>query len=436
MLVHILIQYLSQHQFCHLHECKKTLTQSEGKSTTMQPISHSIRQLLIAAALCLGLSVISCQRQQQTGPPPSIPEVTVMTVQTQPLMLNSELPGRTSAYRTAEIRPQVSGLVLKRLFIEGADIKEGDVLYQIDPASFEAALNNALAALARSEASLSAARSREERYRELLVEKAVSQQDYDDALAALEQIDADIQYWKATVETARINLAYTRIIAPISGRIGRSNVTEGAIVTAYQPLALATIQQLDPIYVDVPQSTTEMLRLRKHMEDGRLNQNGKNQKNVKLIMEDETTYPQEGSLQFRDVTVDPTTGSVILRIVFPNPDGFLLPGMFVRAIMREGINEAAILIPQQSVSRDPKGNPMTFVVDAENQVQLKSLNIDRAIGTQWLVEKGLFPGDRIIVEGIQKVRPGASVKVAALKSDASNVNEADVNKTPATGETK
>ena len=221
-----------------------------------------------------------------------------------------------------------------------------------------------------------------DRLRELLVDKAVSQQDYDDAAAALKQTQADIQYWQATVETARINLKYTSITAPISGRIGRSSVTEGALVTAQQPTALATIQQLDPMYVDVPQSTAELLRLRRGLKEGRLNQNEANQKKVQLILEDGTAYPLAGTLQFRDVTVDPTTGSVILRVVFPNPNGVLLPGMFVRAVVQEGVNKQAILIPQQAVSRDPKGNPLTLIVDAEGKVQLRMLTLDRAIGDQ------------------------------------------------------
>jgi membrane fusion protein (multidrug efflux system) len=235
----------------------------------------------------------------------------------------------------------------------------------------------------------------------------------DDAEAALKQVEADIQYWQATVTTARINLAYTRITAPISGRVGRSEVTEGAIVTAYQPMALAAIQQLDPIYVDVSQSTTELLRLKRRLEDGRLNQNDKNQKKVGLLLEDGSTYPLEGTLQYRDVTVDPTTGSVILRIVVPNPGGVLLPGMFVRALIKEGVLEQAILIPQQAVSRDPKGNPVALVVDDQDKVQQRMLTLDRAEGDQWLVSKGLTPGERIIVEGLQKVRPGMTVKVAA-----------------------
>jgi membrane fusion protein (multidrug efflux system) len=344
--------------------------------------------------------------------------VTAVTVQPHQILLTTELPGRTSAYRMAEIRPQVNGLVLKRHFTEGAEVRAGEVLYQIDPAPFQAALNNARAALGRSEANLPAIRSRVARYQELLADKAVSQQEYDDAFSALNQTEADIAYGKASVETARINLDYTRIKAPISGRIGRSSVTEGAIVTAYQPQALATIQQMDPIYVDVPQSTTELLRLKRRLAAGLLNQNGSNQKTVTLILEDGARYPLEGTLQFRDVSVDPSTGSVILRAVFPNPENFLLPNMFVRAVMKEGVDEKALTIPQQAVSRDPKGNPVAMIVDADEKVQQRMLTIDRAIGDQWLVASGLAPGDRVIVEGIQKVRPGATVDVVPFESGA------------------
>jgi len=368
---------------------------------------------VLASLLLLG----GCKDGQgQKSPPPSVPEVATVTVSTQQVVLTTELPGRTSAYRVAEIRPQVNGLIQKRLFTEGADIKAGEALYQIDPAPFQAALDNAKAALGRAEANLPAIRLRVDRYLELLADKAISRQDYDDAAASLKQVEADIQYGQAAVETARINLGYTRIIAPISGRIGRSNVTDGALVGAYQPMALTTIQQLDPIYVDVPQSTTELLRLKRNLADGRLNQNGTNQKKVKLLMEDGTPYALEGTLQFRDVTVDPSTGSVILRVIVPNPEGILLPGMFVRAVVKEGINEQAILIPQQAVSRDPKGNPLTLIVDAEGKVQQRMLSLDRAIGDQWLVSSGLTLGDRVIVEGIQKVRPGAAVKVVPFET--------------------
>jgi membrane fusion protein (multidrug efflux system) len=361
------------------------------------------------------------------------PEVATVTIAREKVLLTTELPGRTSPFRIAEIRPQVNGLVLKRLFTEGSDVKGGQELYQIDPAPFQAALDNAMAALGRSEASLPSTRLRVDRYKQALADKAVSQQDYDDADAALKQATADVQYFKAMVETARINLGYAHVVSPISGRIGTSTVTDGAIVTAYQPMSLATIQQLDPIYVDVPQSTTELLRLKERLEAGHLNRDGTNQNQVQLILEDGTAYPLEGALQFRDVSVDPTTGSVILRMVFPNPNGVLLPGMFVRAVVKEGVNEQAIMVPQQAVSRDPKGNPVTLIVGADGKVAQRILVVDRTVGDQWLVSSGLAPGDRVIAEGMQKVRPGAAVKevpfVAAQKPQAEPVKEAQASST-------
>ena len=378
-----------------------------------EPPKWSVALTALASLLLVG----SCQggkgRQPAQAP---VPEVATVKVSMEPVALTTELPGRTSAYRVAEIRPQVNGLIQKRLFTEGSHVNAGQVLYQIDPAPFQAVLDNAKAAVAKAEANLAAIRSRAERYKELLPEKAVSQQDYDDAAAALKQTEADIESWKAMAQTARINLGYTRIVAPISGRIGRSNVTEGALVTAQQPTPLSIIQQLDTVYVDVPQSTTERLRLKRSLENGRLNQSGAGQKKVKLFLEDGSAYPLAGTLQFRDVTVDPTTGSVILRVVFPNPQGVLLPGMFVRAVVREGIKERAILIPQQAVSRDPKGNPFALVVNAGGKVQQRMLTLDRAIGDRWLVTTGLASGDRVIVEGMQKVRPGASVKAVPFEA--------------------
>ena len=379
-------------------------------------MKNNNRARLMAAAVILAVGLILGGCGQKTTGTQSIPEVAVVTVQTKQMIITTELAGRTSANLVAEVRPQVGGIIQKRLFTEGSDVKAGQVLYQIDPATYQAALDNARAGLSRSEANLSAIRLKADRLRELLADKAVSQQDYDDAAAALKQTQADIQYWQANVETARINLKYTAITAPISGLIGRSNVTEGVLVTASQPLALATIQKLDPMYVDVPQSTTDVLRLRRGLKEGNLDQNGASQKKVQLILEDGTAYPLEGTLQFRDITVDPTTGSVILRVVFPNPKGILLPGMFVRAVVQEGVNKKAILVPQQAVSRDPKGNPFTLIVDAENKVQLRMLTFDRAIGDQWLVSAGLAPGDRVIVEGMQKVTPGASVKAVPFEA--------------------
>jgi membrane fusion protein (multidrug efflux system) len=386
---------------------------AKRKEASMQPANQLTIKYGLAILSLTVLVMVGCQKPtQKTRPPAPAPQVSVVTVQSQPITLTTELPGRTSAYRIAEIRPQVNGLVQKRLFTEGADVKAGQVLYRIDPASFQATLKNAEAALARSRANLPAAQSRVDRYEELLAEKAVSQQDYDDATAALRQAEADILYGQATVETARINLAYTRITAPISGRIGRSSVTEGAIVTAYQPVALATIQQLDPIYVDVPQSTTDLLRLKRRLADGSLNRNDASQQTVSLIMPDGTVYPLTGTLQFQEVTVEPSTGSVTLRAVFPNPDGVLLPGMFVQTVIKEGVNQAAILVPQQGVSRDRRGNPMALIVDAESRTALRMLTIDRAVEDQWLVSAGLVPGDRVIVEGLKMLRPGTTVEAA------------------------
>ncbi len=374
---------------------------------------------MAAAGILLGILIASGCGQQQAGGPPKggPPEVAVVTIQPQPVVTTTELAGRTSAHQVAEVRPQVGGIIQKRLFTEGSDVQTGQVLYQIDPATYQAAHDNARAALARSEANLSAIRLRAERVRELLADKAVSRQDYDDAAAALKQTEADIQYWRAALETARINLKHTSIAAPISGRIGRSSVTEGALVSAHQPQALATIQRLDPMYVDVPQSTADLLRLRRSAEAGRLDRNGAGQKKVRLVLDDGSAYPLEGTLQFRDVTVDPTTGSVILRAIFPNPKGVLLPGMYVRAVVQEGVHKQAILVPQQAVSRDPKGNPLTLIVDAEGKVRQRMIVTDRAIGNQWLVQSGLAAGDRVIVEGVQKARPGAPVKAVPFEAE-------------------
>ncbi len=348
------------------------------------------------SSVLLILIVAGCSRGPNQAAAPPAPEVAVVTVAQQPLVLTTELPGRTAPFLMAEIRPQVNGLIQKRLFTEGADVQAGQELYQIDPAPFQAMYDKA-------KANLTALRLRAGRVKEALVSKAVSQQDFDDADAALKQAEAEL-------EMARINLAYTKITAPIAGRIGMSSVTDGAIVTAYQPVPLATIQQLDPVYVDVPQSTADLLRLQRRLAEGRLTQDGNSA--ARLLLEDGSEYPLEGTLQFRDVSVDPATGTVILRMVFPNPKGVLLPGMFVRAVVKEGVNASAILIPQNAVSRDPKGTPLAMVVNAKGEAELRILKTDRAVGNQWLVTAGLAPGDQVIIEGLQKVRPGAPVKVA------------------------
>jgi membrane fusion protein (multidrug efflux system) len=359
------------------------------------------------------------------GAPPragagAMPAVSVVTVKTQSLTLSTQLPGRTAPLRIAEIRPQVNGLVLRRLFKEGADVKAGQALYEIDPAPFQAALDTALAGLARAEASRHSIQARAERIKALLADRAVSQQDFDDAEAALKQVDAEIASWKAQVQTARINLGYARITAPISGRIGKSAVTDGALVTAFQPMALATIQQIDPIYVDVTQSTNDLLRLRRRFGKDKA-QAGSDLNKVKLILEDDTPYEPEGRLQFRDISVEPSTGSVVLRLMFPNPDKILLPEMFVRAQIREGINEQAICLPQQSVLRNPKGDPYVFVVGAEDKVETRMLTLEREIGSEWLVSSGVKAGDRVIVEGVQvlqMLRPGTPVTVKATPFEA------------------
>jgi len=370
----------------------------------------SIKARFILALFLILLILTACEKKQ---PQTAVPEVSVITVETGEVILTTELPGRTSSYRVAEIRPQVSGIILKRYFTEGSNVKAGDVLYQIDPAPFQAALDNARAALAKAEATLPSIKARLDRYEELVKVNAISKQEYDDIKAQYEQALSEIKYWKAQVRLAQINLGYTKITAPISGRIGKSNVTEGALVTAYQQMELTRIQQLDPIYVDIPQSTKELKELEKKLAEGRLKYAGKEQNKVKLILEDGTIYPLEGTLQFKDVTVDPTTGSVILRAIFPNPKGVLLPGMFVRAIIKEGINKKAILIPQQAVFRDPKGSPFVYIVDKDSKVQIRPIVIDRAIEDNWLVSEGVSVGEKVIVEGFQRIMPGAAVKAVS-----------------------
>ena len=377
-------------------------------------VRPKIQIILAAAALAAVFILSGCQNSAGKAGQAGALEVTVVEINPQRVVITTELPGRTSAYLVAEVRPQVGGIIQSRLFTEGADVKAGDVLYQIDPATYQAAWDSAKAQLARAEANISSTRLRAERYRELVEIKAVSRQEYDDAVAALKQAEADIEAGKAAVETARINLAYTRVTAPITGHIGKSSVTVGALVTASQGMPLATIQQIDPVYVDVTQSSASLLRLQQSFAKGALKRDSANRARVKLLLEDGTPYAQEGTLQFQDVTVDPTTGSFILRAIFPNPKRVLLPGMFVRAVLEEGVNEKGLLVPQQGVSRDPKGNPLALIVDAEGKVQMRQLTLDRTIDDKWLVTDGLAPGDRVIVEGVQKVRPGSTVKAVPL----------------------
>ncbi|GAU08850.1 efflux RND transporter periplasmic adaptor subunit [Desulfoplanes formicivorans] len=390
--------------------------------------------VLAAVVLLAGMVLVACEQKKEGVRTMPTPEVTTVTISPEPVALITELPGRVVAFRTAEIRPQVNGLIVKRLFEEGSYIKEGQPLYQIDPAPFQAALDNARAALVRSRSQLPSIQARAERYKELLTDKAVSQQDYDDAAAALAQVKADIEYWKTAMETARINLDYCSITAPISGRIGRSSVTEGAIVTAYQPVALATIRQLDPIYVEVPQSRTAMLHLKQRLTSGALVRGGQTKRNVELVLEDNSIYPLKGTVQFSEVNVDETTGTVTMQIIFDNPEKLLLPGMFVRARIGEGVNPKAILIPQNAVARDHKGEPYVLTVTPENTVALNPVSLDRAIGNKWLVTSGLNPGDRVILTGRQFVRPGMTVRVASTPENTGTSVRQPVSATTAQGD--
>lgn len=387
---------------------------------------YGIKLMAAMSVLVGGLALAGCGKQTAAGgPAPSgPPEVGVITVAPKRVSLTTELPGRTSPHIIAEVRPQVGGIIQKRLFAEGSDVKAGQVLYQIDPATYKAAYASAKAALARAEANLIPARLKEERFRDLVKIKAVSQQDYDDANAALKQAEADVASSKAAVETARINLAYTKVTAPISGRIGRSAITDGALVTASQPTALATIQQLDPMYVDVTQSTAELLKLKQNLASGILKKSAADQAKVKLLLEDGTQYPLTGVLKFSEVTVDQSTGSVTLRAMFPNPKQLLLPGMFVQAVVQEGVNDQAILVPQRGVTRDPQGGALVMVVGAGEKVEPRPITVVRTVGDNWLVSDGLKAGDRVILEGLQKAKPGTQVKAVPFSGESTAASSA------------
>lgn len=373
--------------------------------------SHKAKLLAISGLLAIAALTAGCDKKNApAGPPPAAPpEVSIITVQSQRVTLTTELAGRVAASLTAEVRPQVGGIIQKQLFVEGSDVKAGTVLYQIDPASYQAAYNGAKAALAKAEANLGPVRLKAERYKELVKINAVSKQDYDDVSAAQKLAEADIESAKAALETARINLTYTKVTAPISGRIGRSTVTNGALVTTNQGTPLATIQQLSPVHVDVTQSNSDMLRLKKSLESGLL-KGSSGQARVKLLLEDGTPYPLPGTLKFSEAFVDPSTGSVTLRTLFPNPKQLLLPGMFVRAVLEEGVKDQGILVPQRAVSRNPAGSATVMVVGAEEKVEPRVIKAERTVGDNWLISDGLKTGDRIIMEGIQKARPGTAVK--------------------------
>ncbi|EDC2207818.1 multidrug efflux RND transporter periplasmic adaptor subunit AcrA [Salmonella enterica] len=378
--------------------------------------NRGLTPLAVVLMLSGSLALTGCDDKQDQQGGQQMPEVGVVTLKTEPLQITTELPGRTVAYRIAEVRPQVSGIILKRNFVEGSDIEAGVSLYQIDPATYQATYDSAKGDLAKAQAAANIAELTVKRYQKLLGTQYISKQEYDQALADAQQATAAVVAAKAAVETARINLAYTKVTSPISGRIGKSSVTEGALVQNGQASALATVQQLDPIYVDVTQSSNDFLRLKQELANGSLKQeNGKAK--VDLVTSDGIKFPQSGTLEFSDVTVDQTTGSITLRAIFPNPDHTLLPGMFVRARLQEGTKPTALLVPQQGVTRTPRGDATVLVVGADNKVETRQIVANQAIGDKWLVTDGLKAGDRVIVSGLQKVRPGAQVKVQEITAD-------------------
>lgn len=381
-----------------------------GTLEAMNIKSSVIQILFISTSLLL----FSCSDKKESKP--TVPEVGVVTLKAEPFILTAVLPGRTRPFRVAEVRPQVSGIILKRQFIEGSDVQEGQSLYQIDPAPYQAAYDSAQGDLAKAEADAEITHLTVKRYKPLLGSKFVSRQDYDTAVADAKQADATVIAAKASLKTAHINLIYTKVISPISGRIGRSNVTEGALVTENQTSPLATVQQLNPIYVDVTQSTTDFLRLRRDYAQGTFKKS-KDNVAVELILEDGTLYNEKGTLEFSDVTVDETTGTITVRAIFPNPKNELLPGMFVRARLKEGVKEKAILAPQQGITRNPRGDATALVVDANSKVVLRDVKAVQAVGDKWLVTSGLQEGDKIIVSGHMKVKPGMTVTFIEVKAD-------------------
>ncbi|CAK7072730.1 MAG: Multidrug resistance protein MexA [Desulfovibrio sp.] len=425
----------------------------------MQVTQRNIVLPAIAVMLCFILA--GCEDKQAQGP--ASPEVRFMAVTGEKLTLTRELPGRVVAFEVSEVRPQVGGIIKERLFDEGSDVQAGQVLYQIDPALYEAAYNNAKAELARTQANLVSARLLAQRYAKIVATNAISKQDYDDAVAAHNQAKAAVEAARQAVATAEINLGYTKVTAPVSGRIGRSSVTPGALVTQNQATPLATIQQLDKVYVDVTQSNSELLKLRRALTAGRLRSSGPESAKVRLLLEDGTAYAsnvvgmekgeepnwQEGALLFSEVTIDQSTGAVTLRATFDNPDSMLLPGMYVRAVLEEGVRENAVLVPQKTVMRDTRGMPYVFVLSKnapENAESAKSLNggeyyiarrgieIDRDYNNNWLVTSGLQVGDLVLVDGMQKVRPGGIVLGTRLETNAFAKSDSAEKATAATAE--
>jgi membrane fusion protein, multidrug efflux system len=374
------------------------------------PIRPCAGALRAAAAIAAAIVLCACGHRGSLPPAGDFrPEVTVVTLEAQPVTLTRELPGRTSAYLVADVRPQVSGIVKRRLFTEGSLVHAGQVLYDIDDSLYRAQYDNAAAALQKAKANEVAAHLAARRAAELIKIDAISAQDDESAVSAEGQAVADVAAARAALDTAAVNLAYARITAPITGRIGRSSVTEGALVTAEQTTALATVQQLDPIYVDVNQSSADWLTLKQEIDSGRIQSRGAGTP-ATIVLENGAIYPHRGTLLFTDVTVDPTTGNFLLRVLVPNPEGLLLPGMYVRAVINEGVLPHGVLAPQEGIEHNPRGDATALVVDTAGRVEERRVGITRAVGSRWLIDSGLSAGDRLIVSGVQKVQPGMSVR--------------------------
>ena len=383
----------------------------------MSSVNRSLHRSALVFAMLTALAGCGDKKPDASakGPATPPPEVAVITVAPASLTLTTELPGRLEASRVAQVRARAAGIVLKRVFREGSDVKAGDVLYRIDPAPFQAAYESTQAAVAKTEANLAQASLKVQRYKPLVETNAISKQEYDDALTAQKQAAADLATAKAARQTASLNLGYATVTAPISGRIGRALVTEGALVGVGEATPLAVIQQVDPMYVNLSQSSTEVLRLQRAMASGQLTSVGKGEAKVTLVTEDGRPYPKPGKLLFSDLSVDESSGAITLRAEFPNPDRTLLPGMYVRALLGQAVNEQAITVPQQAVVRSQQGASV-MLVDTSGKVVERSVKADMAQGDAWIVSEGLKAGDRVIVEGLQKVKPGATVKPIAWKA--------------------
>ncbi len=390
--------------------CKgmRRLDDSEPRLGRSAPGGQVPRRRGLAIALTAATLLLAACGGHQSGERPP-PTVGVVTIEPQPVTLTTELPGRTSPYEIADVRPQVGGIIQARLFVEGSIVHAGQVLYQIEPAPFQAAYDQAKAALANAEANLVDTKLKADRLAGLVKLNSIAKQDADDAEAAFKQAEATVQQDKAALEAAQINLTWTRITAPITGKIGISTVTKGALVTATQATALDTIQRLDPIYVDVTQSTSQLLALRAQMAQGGLRPDASAQ--AHLTLDDGSAYPIAGQVQFTDITVDPTTDAVTLRAVFPNPSGVLLPGMFLRETVTEGVNPAGLLVPEQGVTRDQKGQPTALVVNRQGVLELRRLQVGQTVGSKWLVTSGIAAGERVVVEGAQSAQPGMRPRV-------------------------